>query len=286
MRRRLFTIACAVAASGWLLAAAERATFILTDGERISGAVVFHTETRENLIAGYLNLGTADGKEQTFRQDQVAVIDFIGGTPKPAELAQLPAGSGHLLALRDGTTRTGQFVNMIGGDTLRWRDGNGSIQDMPITTVARVYLNPDSARNTFNFQGQAGTSGQAAPTVEPAAAGETVVRADTPWNDTGIDVRRGQSVRFATRGQIMFGSDPAQVAGPDGNDAMKRASYPVPVMVVGGLIGKVGNSAPFPIGAGRSAITMPANGRLMLGVNDDHYPDNTGAFYVTISRGR
>ena len=42
----------------------ERATFILTDGERKSGTVVFHTDSRENLIAGNLNLGTDDGKTE------------------------------------------------------------------------------------------------------------------------------------------------------------------------------------------------------------------------------
>jgi hypothetical protein len=29
---------------------------------------------------------------------------------------------------------------------------------------------------------------------------------------------------------------------------------------------------------------MPANGRLMLGVNDDHYDDNDGAFRVRVIR--
>jgi hypothetical protein len=287
MARRFFLIACAICASSWLVLAVERATFILTDGERISGTVVFHTNTRENLIDNDFSLAVTPGQpEQIFHYAQVAVIDFIGGSPKPAELAQLPGGSGHLLALRNGTTRAGQFVNMIGGDTLRWRDPNGSIQNIPITSVARVYLNPDSARNTFNYTGPTGTAGQLAPAVDHAAAGETVVKADTPWNDTGIVVRRGETVRFSTRGQIMFGSDPSQVAGPDGNNTMKSASYPVPGMNVGGLIAKVGNSAPFPIGSNRNGVVMPTAGRLMLAVNDDNYPDNSGAFYVTISRGR
>src|SRR5260370_25718160 len=124
MRRRLFTIACAVAASGWLLlAAAERATLILTDGERISGTVAFHTNTRENLIDNDFSLAVTPGQpEQIFHYAQVAVIEFIGGRPSRAELAQLPDDSGHLLVLRNGTTRPGQFVNMIGGDTVRWRD--------------------------------------------------------------------------------------------------------------------------------------------------------------------
>src|SRR5258708_427030 len=145
MRRRVFTIACAVSASSWLLlAAAERAPCILTDGERISGTVVFHTNTRENLIDNDFSLAVTPGQpEQIFHYAQVAVIAFIGGTPKRAELAQLPQ-SGHLLVLRNGTARPGQFVNMIGGDTLPWRDQHGSLPNHPITEAAPVYLNPES----------------------------------------------------------------------------------------------------------------------------------------------
>src|SRR5689334_3758556 len=102
MFRRLITTGVLVASVGGYLLAAERATFILTDGERKSGQVVFHGDQRENLINGYLNLSNdAGGPEFTVPIGQVAVIDFAGGRPSAAELAQLPA-SGHLLALRSG----------------------------------------------------------------------------------------------------------------------------------------------------------------------------------------
>jgi hypothetical protein len=52
----------------------------------------------------------------------------------------------------------------------------------------------------------------------------------------------------------------------------------------GALIGRVGNGAPFPIGRGTQPITMPANGPLMLGINDDVVQDNSGSFSVNISR--
>jgi hypothetical protein len=275
--------------SSWTLLAIERATFILTDGERISGTVVFHTDTRENLIDGSLNVGLGEGKEQNFHIEQVAVIDFIGGTPSRAELAGLP-DSGHALVLRNGTTRLGQFVNMIGGDTLRWRGDNGSTENMPITQVSRVYLNPESARNIFNSGRRIGTGGrgrsaQSAQTLGQPAAGESMVRADTPWNDAGIDVRRGEVLSVSVRGRVMFGTDSSQSASQEGSEAMKSPSYPVPNLPVAGLIGKIGNGQPFWIGGNRN-VSMPATGRLMLGLNDDHFPDNSGAFYVTITRGR
>jgi hypothetical protein len=53
-------------------------------------------------------------------------------------------------------------------------------------------------------------------------------------------------------------------------------------MGLGGLIGRVGNSAPFRIGSSSAPIRMPAAGRLFLGVNDDHHADNSGTFNVAV----
>ena len=54
-------------------------------------------------------------------------------------------------------------------------------------------------------------------------------------------------------------------------------------MAPGGAIGRVGNSQPFLI-ANLGSIKMPANGELFLGINDDVVADNTGDFFVSISR--
>src|SRR5215510_7828595 len=103
MFRKAISTGMLVAFAGlYALAANERATFVLTDGERKSGQVVFHGDQRENLINGHLNLGNdAGGPEFTIPIGQVAVIDFAGGAPSATELAQLPT-SGHLLTLRSG----------------------------------------------------------------------------------------------------------------------------------------------------------------------------------------
>jgi hypothetical protein len=281
MIRRLITTAALIAcAAAYTYAATERATFILTDGERKSGPVVYHTDSRENLINGNLNLGADNGKEMTFPLDQVAVIDFVGGTPSPTELAALPA-SGQLLAMRNGQTEQGHFVNLIGGDTVRWTDQNGAQRDIPINQVSRIYLNPQSARTAFNYSGPAaavGTSGQVQP-------GAVQVNANQQWNDTGVDVKKGDRVTFRTTGQIQFGHTPGQTAGPDGG-SLHNPQYPVPGMPVGGLIGKVAGSAPFPIGSNSQPIVMPADGRLMLGVNDNELSDNSGAFSVVVTKVR
>src|SRR6476659_3689481 len=189
MTRRLATTAALIAcAAGYLLAATERATFILTDWERKSGPVVFHTQSRENLINGYLNLGGDNGKEQTFPIDQVAVIDFVGGTPPASELQALTA-SGQLLALRNGQTEQGRFVNLIGGDTVRWIDPNGAQRDIPISDVSRIYLNPQSARTAFNYSGPPAAVGTSGQMQTAAAPGEVRVLANQQWTPTGMYVR-------------------------------------------------------------------------------------------------
>ena len=138
MIRRLVSTAVLVASVGVsVLVGAERATFVLTNGERKSGPVVFHGDSHENLINGYLNLGGTGGKEQTFPVDQVAVIDFVGGRPQRAEVQALPTDSGtHVLVLRSGGTQQGRLINLIGGDTVRWQNQGGEQQTMRSATSA------------------------------------------------------------------------------------------------------------------------------------------------------
>jgi hypothetical protein len=278
---RIISTVALAACAGLYAYAAERATFVLTDGSRKSGEVVFHTPARENLINGNLNLGVGNGKEETFGADQVAVIDFAGGQPGSNELQALPA-SGHLLALRDGKTEQGHFVNLIGGDTVRWQDRSGESRDIPISQVGRIYLNPQAARTAFNYSGPpAATAVATSGTLEPGAVR---VEANQAWNDSGISVKKGDRVSFRATGQIAFGEGPGMTAGPDGNGNLRQTTYPVPVMPVGGLIGKVGNSAPFPIGSNTQPIVMPADGRLMIGVNDNEIGDNSGFFSVVVRK--
>lgn len=278
VRRLIFAAACVACASVYAFAASERANFILTNGERQSGTVAFHGDQHENLINGYLNLATND-KDLTFPMDQVAVIDFTGGQPPAAELAQL--GASHMLVMRDGSTQQGRFVNMIGGDTLLWDNATGQRQQLPLRNVTRVYLNPASARTAFNYTGSraaaVGTSGQAAST-------QVRVDATQAWTDTGITVNAGDRVVFNASGQIAFGRGAGQTSDPNGNAAERRATYPDPSVPVGALLGKVGNSAPFAIGMQTQPLGMPASGRLMLGINDNELGDNSGFYTVTVTK--
>jgi hypothetical protein len=300
MFRRLISSAALVACAGiYALAATERATFILTDGERKSGTVVFHGDQHENLINGYLNLGVDGGKDMTFPIDQVAVIDFVGGQPPTTELAQL--GSRHMLVTRDGGAQQGRFVNMTGGDTLFWENLAGQRQQFAIRDVSRVYLNPQSARIAFNYTpppavaaapaatgtASPGRTGTGAPGTTTTGQAITV-RVDTqqPWTDTGLTVGRGDRVAFETSGQVQSGRNSRRTFAPDSNSRDRRSSSLDSNLPAGALLGRIGNGSAFAIGSQKQTLVMPASGRLMLGVNDNGRGDSTGALTVIVSGGR
>ena len=277
-------LACAAIA----LSAATTATFIMTNGQRVSGELVFHGGQNTNMIDNQLNLGSG-GKEQSYPIDQVAVIDVAGGNPSQDELSKALSSS-QAMALRDGTVQSGQFVNIQNGNTLIWRSDSGQEQRYGLDTVARVYLNTQSARQVYNYTpsttasvSQAvGTAGAVAGVATARRAGNAyVIQANQPWTDTGIQVNAGDQVTFRVTGQI--GTMQGQpTVGPEGKTGETSDKYPMPTMQAGALIGRVGTGAPFSIGSEQAPIQMQSGGSLLLGINDDFFGDNTGAFSVTI----
>lgn len=276
------------------VAALERATFLLTDGERISGDVVFHTEARTNIRAdkNEFNVKVNSGVEMPIPFAQVVAIDFVGGTPTAAEMAALPA-NGHLLSLRSGETRQGTLVDLVNGDTVRFRNiTDGQVTNVPISEVRRVFLKTDRVRDVYNLPATVAEAPGTAPAPIPSTntgasrrgtAGTTVtVRGAVPWTDTGITVRRGQVVHFDVSGGPIYVSR-TLAAGPNGAGGT-RAGLPVESALNGALIGKVGNSDPFVIGTNTGDIRMNATGKLMIGINDDQFDDNSGSFQVVVSR--
>jgi hypothetical protein len=107
--------------------------------------------------------------------------------------------------------------------------------------------------------------------------------------DTGIDVRAGDPITFTATGIVVAGQRVGQV-GPDGASSTGFGavvnSRPVPTAGVGALIAyvRLANgqlSQPYLIGS-QLAATVPADGRLILAINDDNYSDNGGSFSVRI----
>jgi Ca2+-binding EF-hand superfamily protein len=146
----------------------------------------------------------------------------------------------------------------------------------------RLDTNRDSRLSAMEFAA-------ANPSNAPAASGTTALRTVVVdsvdrWTDTGIFVRAGEQLTFEATGTIQLSGDRADVADPAGARSGRMApSAPVSGRPAGALIARVGNSDALALGP-RLTLRVPHDGRLYLGVNDDHLPDNSGEFRVTIRR--
>jgi len=291
MNRRFSLAAVAAFLAVALVSAFADVTIITKNGERHSGQLAYH--------AGSGDLGVnAGGREQMFPFDDIAVLAFTGGDPSKEELEKLPTSDNppererHMLVLKSGETIKGKYHG-FDGDQLTfdvWNSsGSTDRRTIKLSDVARLYVSASGARNVFNTVLSGGSSTASTSTSNRGGRRwegtpvEIKVESNRAWTDTGLLVNQGDRVRFSTSGDIKV--DPQITTGPDGSTALAgRSTYPVKDMPVGGLIGRVGNGAPFAIGTNSNPITMPATGRLSLGVNDDKFTDNSGWFTVKIQR--
>lgn len=118
--------------------------------------------------------------------------------------------------------------------------------------------------------------------AQPAGTETIKVNSQVRWTDTGITVRQGEVITFNTTGQIQLSDNAQDVAAPAGALSGRSANdAPISGVLAGALIGRIGSYSLLGIG-NQTAITAPVAGRLYLGVNDDHLPDNRGEFNVVI----
>jgi hypothetical protein len=251
----------------------HRATVLLRNGERVAGVL---EDVENNTV--YVRVSLHD--QRKLPVDQVALIDFVGGAAGlPETELSVARGSNHLALLRGGQSIQGRFVDIRGGETensgephaLIFRTTAGEERRVSLDNVSRIYLG--------NFPASTNAGGSAS--TDPLPAGAIRVPANSAWVATPLTVRRGDRVVFNVEGQIQLSSDPNDVAGSAGSLTQRRAANaPLPQNLAGALIARVGNSAPFPIGNVTTPVTMPADGQLYLGVNDDEVSDNRGEFTV------
>ena len=290
---RRFITTCMLAASAAVVVLANHpATFVMRNGERLNGDLSYKGGTAYTL----------SGRD--YESQQVAVVAFVNGDPSAAELGQISAVDNnpnelerHAFVTRDGKVMLGKLYKFSpDGETITFDARDGGRRDISANDLARIYINPGAARSVYSNVGRAlqpvATGGRVEnPVNNPvnAPAGSITVNGNQPWTDTGINVRKGDMITFSATGRVNVatGNSPDVVADPNGanNFPAPRNNYPFPGMAVGGLIAKVGNDRPFGVGTLTHPISMPDDGRLYLGINDDGFGDNSGAFYVTINGG-
>ncbi len=261
-------LAVSLAAVG-TAAAQERATLLLKSGERVSGQLV--------------DMGGSDftirvsGDDRRIPIRDVAVVDFTGSAQNlPAAEVNRVGGGRNVLVTRAGQVVEGKLYDVGGRRPLRITfTTGGQERDYSSSDVGRIYLaRPGNAT-------AAGTTGT------PAAGGEgsrTIqVPANRSWTATGITVRKGDTVRFSARGEVRLGGGSTDDAsGVNGRQGAYAPRASAPRVVLGGLIGRVGNGDPFGIGS-QEAVPMPNDGQLYLGVNDSTFQDNSGEYTVVVT---
>ena len=172
---------------------------------------------------------------------------------------------GELIAVRNGTIEFEERRSFGAGRTLRFdRD-----------EVVRIEF--DTYQN--NTGGSSNNLGRPTGMREK----QVIVSGDVSWNDTGIDVRPGQTVYFESQGQVRWGRDRRD--GPAGErNSPPNPGRPMPNRNAAALIGRIGNDSGdlFFIGDETGAVRLRGSGRLFLGVNDDVLTDNSGNFRVVV----
>ena len=186
--------------------------------------------------------------------------------------------SADTLVLRSGRSVEGTLVG-VRGDQIEFEDqGSGRPRSRTYDRyeVRRIEIDDRGSGDSSSSAGDQGssTSGLRERTV--------TVDARRDWNDTGIDVRRGQEVRFVASGKVKWGPD--RNDGPGGEGGNHYNQYrPIPNRPGAALIAKVGEGTDvFFVGADQGPISIRQSGRLYLGINDDMLQDNSGSFRVIV----
>jgi len=246
--------------------AQEDATLTLRSGERVSGQL-------EDLGGVGFTI-RVNGQQRQIPQNEVAVIDFTGNAMSDADWAKFSGNP--QVVLRNGQTIDAQLYD-IGGTrplklTLKTASGDREISS---NEVARIIVSKPS--NVVATTGTAST---------PSAGGNTItVQANQPWTPTGITLKKGQMLTINATGEVQLSGDSNDIAVPTGAKSQRYAPRSaLPRTFAGALIGRIGNSQPFPIGDNAS-FDAPGTGQLFLGVNDDSFADNQGSYQVTIRTG-
>jgi len=152
------------------------------------------------------------------------------------------------------------------------RDGRITFRELNGSNRRDAGVNGNGGLNDRNggFNEAVGTSGDIIP-----------VSATDRWTDTGLTVRAGDSILIEANGSIQMSGNRSDTAAPAGSGRNAPGAL-VSNAPAGVLIGRIGNGAPFAIGA-RRTVRAPVSGRLFLGVNDDYLDDNAGQFEAMVT---
>ncbi len=263
-KRTILALSVAALSIPGVALAQENATLTLVNGDRVSGQLVD--------MGGVGFTVRVNGQDRQIPTNDVAVIDFTGGSMSDADWSKKSEGQ-QLLWLKNGDTINGTLYDISGTAPLKitFRTSSGE-RDFSSSDIGRIVLaRPSNA---------VATSGSL---TAPTGSGISV-SPKQQWTSTGMTVRRGEVLSFSTSGEVQLSNDSSDRSTAAGSRSGRRATgAPLPNALAGALIGRIGNGQPFGIGD-QTTVPMPAAGQLFLGINDDGLDDNQGELRVQITR--
>jgi hypothetical protein len=267
LKRTILAVSVAALTFTGVVRAQENATLTLRSGERINAQLLD--------MGGVGFTVRINGTERQIPTNDVAVIDFTGGTMSDADWSRVVSGQ-QVLWLRNGDTINGHLYDIGGSSPLRitFKTSSGE-REFSSGEIGRIVL----ARPN-NTVATSGTGN-----LVPATGSGVSVNPRQPWTATGLTVRRGEVLTLHTTGEVQLSNDASDIANANGSKSGRKiANGPLPNGLAGALVGRIGtNGQPFGIG-GATSVPMPAAGQLFLGVNDDGFDDNQGEYRVEITR--
>ena len=297
MRKQfLVPILVGILALGAAQAFAQSATVVMRNGDRVRAEVI---DMGRNFT---LNV---NGATRQVPIGDIVLIDFAGDGRNVTweEVSKVNAANGGYVIMRNGEQFNASLQDFTGKPLIAvFSNGRKS----NIGDIARIYLGsvnnvagfptqPPQATVAPNdpmpeapagFRGRGRGRGRGTLNNDSAAPGNArtvVVPSNVQWTNTGFNVSRGQYLRFEPTGEIRLSTNGEDIGRPAGALSGRTApNATIPTIPVGALIGRIGNGQPFSIGNATTAFDMPDNGRLFLGINDDHVQDNSGNYVVKV----
>jgi hypothetical protein len=265
-KRTILALSVAALTFTGVAQAQESATLTLRNGDKITGQLVD--------LGGVGFTVRVNGAERNIPTNDVAVIDFSGGSMTDADWDRVSGGN-QVIWLKSGETVSGQLFDIGGTSPLKitFKTASGD-REFSSSEIGRIVLaRPSNAVATSGANLQA-----------PTGSGISISPRQ-PWTATGMTVRKGEVLHFNATGEIQLSNDPNDIATAFGaKSGRKAANSQMPSVLAGALIGRIGtNGQPFAIGSG-VPVTMPAAGQLFLGINDDGFEDNRGELRVDVTR--
>lgn len=266
---------------------AQRVTVLLRSGDRVSGDLASFDQSTMDIRA-------SSGQRSPVRWNDVVLLDFASDARSLPDTERPAASRTDSTIILDGGQslhgRVVDFVNEGGPDAaVVFAEADRGQQTIRLDRVGRIYVSTftPQALSAAGLSETSTNDAQTGASVQTDASGTVTVTVpgNSRWVATGLFVRNGERVLLSADGTVYLRSGSQDPARPAGALAARSApGAPLPALLAGALIGRVGErGVPFGIGD-QTSIPMPAAGQFYLGINDDELSDNSGSFSVRITR--